>query len=135
MGDVVCEGPEYESIAVAGSNAGNTDPVKIVKANQVADDMGLDTISAGDTIIWAMEMTEKGVHDFGIRFGEIDKYIQYLEDMAKGEGAGAELALGVKKLSEKYGGADFAMHVKGLEFPQYEPRGSWGCLLYTSRCV
>ena len=126
MGEVVLEGPEYESIAVAGPNAGNADPVMIVKANQVADNMGLDTISAGDTIIWAMEMTEKGIHDFGIRFGEMDKYIDYLEKMARGEGVGAELALGVKKLSEKYGGTDFAMHVKGLEYPQYEPRGSWG---------
>lgn len=129
IGDAVCEGPEYESIAVAGPNAGNTDAEAIVKANQVADDMGLDTISAGDTIIWAMEMTEKGIHDFGIRFGEMDKYIEYLEHMAKGTGAGAELALGVRKLSEKYGGEDFAMQVKGLEYPQYEPRGSWGMSL------
>jgi len=91
--------------------------------------MGLDTISAGDVIIWAMEMTERGIHDFGIRFGEMDKYIQYLKDMALGKGAGAELAMGVKKLSEKYGGKDFAMHVKGLEYPQYEPRGSWGMSL------
>lgn len=129
IGDAICEGPEYESMAVAGPNAGNTDPEAIVKANQVADDMGLDTISAGDVIIWAMEMTEKGIHDFGIRFGEMDKYIEYLKLMAKGEGIGAELAMGVKKLSEKYGGEDFAMHVKGLEYPQYEPRGSWGMSL------
>ncbi len=129
IGDAICEGPEYESMAVAGPNAGNTDPKAIVKANQVADDMGLDTISAGDVIIWAMEMTEKGIHDFGIRFGEMDKYIEYLKLMAKGEGIGAELAMGVKKLSEKYGGEDFAMHVKGLEYPQYEPRGSWGMSL------
>ena len=129
IGDAVCEGPEYETISVAGPNAGNTDAAAIVKANQVADDMGLDTISAGDVIIWAMEMTERGIHDFGIRFGEMDKYIQYLKDMALGKGAGAELAMGVKKLSEKYGGKDFAMHVKGLEYPQYEPRGSWGMSL------
>lgn len=129
IGDAICEGPEYESMAVAGPNAGNTDPKAIVKANQVADDMGLDTISAGDVIIWAMEMTEKGIHDFGIRFGEMDKYIEYLKLMAKGEDIGAELAMGVKKLSEKYGGEDFAMHVKGLEYPQYEPRGSWGMSL------
>ena len=107
------EGPEYESIAVAGPNAGIDDPEAIVKFNQVADDMGLDTISAGDTIIWAMEMTEKGIHDFGINFGDKVKYLEYLELMARREGVGAELALGVKKLSEKYGGTDFAMHVKG----------------------
>lgn len=123
------EGPEYESIAVAGPNAGIDDPEAIVKFNQVADDMGLDTISAGDTIIWAMEMTEKGIHDFGINFGDKVKYLEYLELMARREGVGAELALGVKKLSEKYGGTDFAMHVKGLEYPQYEPRGSWGMSL------
>ncbi len=129
IGDAVCEGPEYESIAVAGPNAGIEDPQAIVKANQVADDVGLDTISAGDVIIYAMEMTEKGIHDFGIRFGDKEKYIEYLKLMAKKEGVGADLALGVKELSSKYGGEDFAMHVKGLEYPQYEPRGSWGMSL------
>lgn len=129
IGDAVCEGPEYESIAVAGPNAGIKDPEAIVKFNQVADNMGLDTISAGDTIIWAMEMTEKGLHDFGIRFGEADKMINYLELIAKKEGVGADLAYGVKKASEKFGGTDFAMQVKGLEYPQYEPRGSWGMSL------
>ncbi len=129
IGDAICEGPEYESIAVAGPNAGVRDPEAIVKFNQVADKMGLDTISAGDVIIWAMEMTEKGIHDFGIKFGEADKMIQYLELMAKREGIGADLALGVKACAAKYGGEDFAMHVKGLEYPQYEPRGSWGMSL------
>lgn len=126
IGDAICEGPEYESISVAGPNAGIRDPEKIVKFNQVADDMGLDTISAGDTIIWAMEMTEKGIHDFGIKFGEADKMIEYLKLMAKNEGVGKDLALGTKRASEKYGGTEFAMQVKGLEYPQYEPRGSWG---------
>ncbi len=129
IGDAICEGPEYESIAVAGPNAGISDPESIVKANQVADDVGLDTISAGDTIIFAMEMTEKGIHDFGIRFGDKEKYIEYLKLMAKREGVGADLALGVRALAAKYGGEDFAMHVKGLEYPQYEPRGSWGMSL------
>lgn len=125
IGDAICEGPEYESISVAGPNAGVRDPEKIVKFNQVADDMGLDTISAGDTIIWAMEMTEKGIHDFGIKFGEADKMIEYLKLMAKNEGVGKDLALGTKRASEKFGGTEFAMQVKGLEYPQYEPRGSW----------
>ena len=129
IGDVVCEGPEYESIAVAGPNAGIEDPEAIVRFNQVADDVGLDTISAGDVIIYAMEMTEKGIHDFGIQFGDKEKYIEYLKLMAKREGVGAELCLGVKELAAKYGGEDFAMHVKGLEYPQYEPRGSWGMSL------
>ena len=129
IGDAICEGPEYESIAVAGPNAGISDPYHIVKFNQVADDVGLDTISSGDVLIYAMEMTEKGIHDFGIRFGDAEKMIEYLYLMGRREGVGADLALGVKVLSEKYGGKDFAMHVKGLEFPQYEPRGSWGTSL------
>ena len=129
IGNAVCEGPEYETIAVAGPNAGITDPEHIVKFNEVCDNMGLDTISAGDTIVWAMEMTEKGLHDFGIRFGEADKMIEMVELMARQEGVGADLCKGVKYCSEKYGGTDFAMQVKGLEFPQYEPRGSWGMSL------
>ena len=124
--DAIVEGPEYESIAVAGPNADVSDPYAILKYNEVADDMGLDTISAGDVIIWAMEMTEKGIHDFGIRFGEAEKMREYLGLIARREGVGADLALGVKKASEKFGGTDFAMHCKGLEYPQYEPRGSWG---------
>lgn len=129
IGDAICEGPEYESIAVAGPNAGNTNPETILKFNEVADDVGLDTISAGDTIVWAMEMTEKGIHDFGIKFGEDEKMIEYLRLIAKREGVGADLADGVKKASEKFGGTDFAMQCKGLEYPQYEPRGSWGMSL------
>ena len=129
IGDAVCEGPEYETIAVAGPNAGIKDPYAIVKFNQVADDMGLDTISAGDTIVWAMEMTEKGLHDFGVKFGDAEGMIRLLKEMATRTGVGAELADGVKIASEKFGGTDFAMQVKGLEYPQYEPRGSWGMSL------
>ena len=129
IGNAVCEGPEYETIAVAGPNAGITDPEHIVKFNEVCDNMGLDTISTGDTIVWAMEMTEKGLYDFGIRFGEADKMIKMVEMIARQEGVGADLSRGVKYASEKYGGTDFAMQVKGLEFPQYEPRGSWGMSL------
>ena len=129
IGNAVCVGPEYETIAVAGPNAGITDPEHIVKFNEVCDNMGLDTISTGDTIVWAMEMTEKGLYDFDIRFGEADKMIKMVEMIARQEGVGADLSRGVKYASEKYGGTDFAMQVKGLEFPQYEPRGSWGMSL------
>jgi aldehyde:ferredoxin oxidoreductase len=123
------EGPEYETISVAGPNAGVTDPELILKYNEVADDMGLDTISAGDVIVWAMEMTEKGIYDFGIKFGEGEKMQDILRMMAYREGFGADLADGVKKAAEKYGGSEYTLEVKGLEYPQYEPRGSWGMSL------
>ncbi|MDD6310780.1 MAG: aldehyde ferredoxin oxidoreductase family protein [Firmicutes bacterium] len=127
MGDVVCEGPEYETTAVAGPNAGNTDPKEILRYNMVCDDMGLDTISAGDTLVWAMEMTETGQHDFGIHWGETNKMCEYIEKMARRENEMfSDLADGVKIAAEKHGGFDIAMQVKGLEYPQYEPRGSWG---------
>ena len=129
IGNAICEGPEYETIAVAGPNAGITDPEHIVKFNEVCDNMGLDTISTGDTIVWAMEMTEKGIYDFGIRFGEAEKMIEMVELIARQEGVGADLCRGTKYCSEKYGGTDFAMQVTGLEYPQYEPRGSWGMSL------
>ena len=120
------EGPEYETIAMGGSCIGNSDHEKIVDFNVFCDDLGLDTISAGGVIAYMMEMTEKGIHDFGIKFGETDKALNLVKQIAAKEGSGAEAALGVKALSKKYGGWEFAIQVKGMELPGYDPRGSWG---------
>lgn len=119
------EGPEYETIVLGGSSLGNGNRAMLIEFNAVCDDLGLDTISAGGTIAYMMEATEKGIHDFGIRFGEMEKALEYLKLMAHKEGIGAEACYGSKKLSEKYGGQDFAIQVKGLELPGYDPRGSW----------
>ena len=126
VGDAIVEGPEYETTAASGPQADIVSIEHNVRYNQVCDDMGMDTISTGVTIAWAMEMAEKGIHDFGVHFGNEEEMIQMVKDMAYRRGAGAELADGVKVASEKWGGTDFAMHSKGLEFPQYEPRGSFG---------
>ena len=126
VGNAAVEGPEYETLAIGGSNCGIGDLGAIVKFNDSCDALGLDTISAGGSIAFAMEMTEKGIHDFGIRFGDAAKFVELPELIANRKGIGAELALGVKKLAEKYGGMEFAMQVKGLEFPGYDPRGAWG---------
>ncbi len=125
IGDAVVEGPEFETLSLAGPNCGVHELKAIVKFNQLCDDFGLDTISAAVTVSWAMEMTEKGLKDFGIRFGDIEGYLQMPEKIARRSGIGAELALGIKELSKRYGGEEFAMQSKGLEFPGYEPRGSW----------
>lgn len=125
-GQTSLEGPEYETIALCGSNCGIGDLELIAKFNKLCDDLGIDTISAGNATAFAMEMTEKGIHDFSIRFGDSVEYLKVPEEIASRKGKRSELALGVKALSEKYGGHEFAMHVKGLEFPGYEPRGSWG---------
>ena len=125
IGDEVVEGPEYETLALCGSNCGIDDLKAVIAFNKACDDLGLDTISAGNITALAMEMTEKGLHDFGLRFGEVESYLKVPELMAKKEGIGAELAVGARELAKRYGGQDFAMEVKGLEFPGYEPRGSW----------
>lgn len=122
----VMEGPEYETIAMGGSCIGNADHEKIVDFNIFCDDLGLDTISTGGVIAFMMEMTQKGIHDFGIKFGETDKALNLVKKIAVKKDLGAEAALGVKALSEKYGGREFAIHVKGMELPGYDPRGSWG---------
>jgi aldehyde:ferredoxin oxidoreductase len=119
------EGPEYETLAICSSNCGIGNLEAVIEFNRLCDDLGLDSISTGNTIAFAMEMTEKGIHDFGICFGDVDKYLTMPDLIATKNEIGAELAMGVKKLSEKYGGGDFAMQVKGLEMPGYEPRGSW----------
>ena len=120
------EGPEYETIVMGGSCIGNSDPEKIVDFNAVCDDLGLDTISAGGVIAYMMEMTEKGIHNFGLKFGEIDKALKLVKQIAAKNDLGTDAALGVKALSEKYGGKKFAIQVKGMELPGYDPRGSWG---------
>ncbi len=125
MGKTEVEGPEYETLALCGSNCGIGDMEAVIEFNRLCDDHCLDTISAGNTVAFAMEMTEKGIHDFGIRFGEVEKYLTMPTLIATRQGVGADLALGVKKMAEKFGGRDFAMEIKGLEIPGYEPRGSW----------
>ncbi|MBN2051173.1 MAG: aldehyde ferredoxin oxidoreductase family protein [Spirochaetales bacterium] len=124
-GETRVEGPEYETIALGGSSIGNGDRRKLLEFNARCDDLGLDTISAGGTIAYMMEATEKGLHDFGIRFGETDKALEMLEKIARREGVGDEAAEGSKRLAEKYGGIEFAIQVKGQELPGYDPRGSW----------
>jgi len=125
-GKAVVEGPEYETIALCGSSIGVGNRADIIRMNAVCDDLGIDTISAGGTIAFMMEATEKGIHDFGIRFGDADKALQYMDDLSHLRGIGKEASRGSKGLAEIYGGDHFAINVKGMELPGYDPRGSWG---------
>ena len=86
----------------------------------------MDTISAANTISYAMEAKEKGLWDAGLEFGRTDNISQIWEDIAYRRGVGDELAEGSRYLSKKYGGEDFAMNVKGLELAAYEPRMAAG---------
>ena len=119
------EGPEFETIALCGSNIGNGDPKLLIELNALCDNLGLDTISTGGVLACMMEMTERGIHDFGIRFGDITKAIAIVQDIGHLRGVGRDAALGAKALAEKYGAPDLAMQIKGMELPGYDPRGSW----------
>jgi len=123
--DITVEGPEYETLALAGANCGVDDLRAIAKFNADCDDLGMDTISLGNVLGFAMEMTERGMKDFGIRFGDVETYLKMPRLVAYRKGVGKELSRGVKQLAKTYGGAEFAMQVKGLELPGYDPRGSW----------
>lgn len=120
------EGPEYETLALCGSNCGIKSFEAVVKFNKLCDDLGLDTISTGNIVGFCMELNEKKIRDFGLTFGDIEKYLEIPKLIANKQGIGKELALGVKGLGQKYNANDFAMQVKGLEMPGYDPRGSWG---------
>jgi len=118
--------PEYETAGMFTSNIENYDTDKLTLWNDIMNEVGIDTISAGGTIAWAMEAGEKGLRKTELSFENHDNIGRILEDIAYRRGEGAELALGSKYLSDKYGGKEFAIHTKGLELAAYDPRGSWG---------
>lgn len=120
------KGPELETLVLLGANLENRDLGRICEWNLLLDELGLDTMTTGVTLAWAMEAAERGVWDCGLRFGQTDGIAELIEDIAYRRGAGAELAEGVRALSARYGGEAFAMHVKGLELAAYEPRRAVG---------
>jgi len=120
------KGPEYEILCLLGSNMLINDMDAIIRWNYQLDLLGMDSISAGTVMGFAAELNEKGLWKNGIEFGRKDNIAQIIEDIAFRRGIGNDLAEGVRAMSEKFGGGDFAPHVKGLEIAAYEPRGSVG---------
>ena len=120
------KGPELETLGLLGGNICNNDLQKILDWNYELDELGMDTISTANTIAWAMEANEKGLWDNGLKFGSVEELSAVFQDIAHRRGIGDELAQGSKRLSEKYGGKEFAMHSKGLELAAYEPRKAVG---------
>ena len=124
-GKGIVKGPEYETLALLGSNLEVSDIKKVAEWNYHADDLGMDTISLGATLSFAMELHEKGMFDAPLDFGSTAGVTEMILDIGHRRGLGDELANGTKRMSQKYGGHDFAMHVKGLELSAYDPRGSY----------
>jgi aldehyde:ferredoxin oxidoreductase len=116
---------EYESLFALGPLCGISNRDTVLHAAKLCDEYGLDTISAGATIAFAMECAERGMlHEDGLRFGNSDIVLSLLGRIARREGLGDLLAEGTRRMAAVLGGdaPDFAPHVKGLELPGYEPR-------------
>ena len=131
------DGPEYETLYSLGGCPEVASIEAVAKANEICDVLGLDTISAGVTVAWAMEAVERGLltkkdlDGIDLKFGDGDAMLAVLEKMGRREGkTGALLADGTKAACERLGkGASFAIHIKGMELPAYDIRGSKGVAL------
>ncbi|MCK4477744.1 aldehyde ferredoxin oxidoreductase family protein [Candidatus Bathyarchaeota archaeon] len=129
------DGPEYETIYSLGANLEIDDFEALCHVQMMCDLYGLDAISAGLTVSWAMEAFERGLltmedlDGVELKFGNVDATLEVLGKMAHREGkVGALLSDGVKAASEKLGkgSSHFAIHSKGLELPAYDIRGIKG---------
>ncbi len=136
---VIVDGPEYETTGGVGANCGIFDPDRIIETNFYCDTYGIDTISFGTIIAFAMECYENGILNeertggLKLNFGNADAAIQVLHQMAGGEGFGLTAGLGVRKMKEifikKYNAdaqfmQDIGMENKGLEYSQYVSKES-----------
>ena len=114
---------EYENVFALGPLCGVSDPDDVLAASKRCDELGLDTISAGGTIAWAMECAERGLIDAPwLRFGDGAALLRAIDEIGSRSGLGELLAEGSRRAAARVGGEEFAPHVKGLELPGYEPR-------------
>ncbi|MBI5243156.1 MAG: aldehyde ferredoxin oxidoreductase family protein [Elusimicrobia bacterium] len=123
-------GPEYETIGMLGSNCLNEDPEAIAQSNEWCNRYGMDTISTGAAIAFAIEAFERGILDKkdtgGLELGwNGGSVVALTHKIGRQEDVGRTLGLGVKKAAEKLGhnASELAVHTKGLEYPAHDPRG------------
>ena len=134
------KGPEFESTWALGPNLGILDYKHVIAANKECNEYGIDTISTGGAIGFAVECHQRGLldNDEPLEWGDSDAVISLIGKIARREGRlGNLLANGVRAASKEIGAesSQFALHVKGLEVPAYDPRGVWGMgLTYATAC-
>ena len=129
------EGPEYETIGAFGAMCALENLEAVTLAHNLCDDYGLDVVSTGSTIAFATECYERGIltgadtDGLELRFGDPDPVIELIHRIAKREGIGDLLAEGTRRAAASLdkGAESFAMHVKGLELPAYDPRAAKIC--------
>ena len=121
------KGPEYESLWALGPLTGIFDLKTITHANYLCNEYGLDTMSTGSTIACGMELQQQGLlNEHSLKFGNKDILCDLVEKIALKKDIGIGLAEGSLRLSKKYNGESYAMQVKGMEIPAYDPRGAFG---------
>jgi aldehyde:ferredoxin oxidoreductase len=119
-------GPEYETIWAFGPDCGVSDLASIIRANNLCNELGLDTISTGVTIACAMELSEKGYLPYTVRWGDGDMVANLVRMIGYRAGIGDEMAEGSFRFAARYGHPELSMSVKKLEVPAYDPRGLQG---------
>jgi aldehyde:ferredoxin oxidoreductase len=136
------EGPEYETIGMLGSNLGLSNIEDVAEANRLCDDLGIDTISTGSVIGWAIEAYQKGIltkvqtDGMDLSYGNPEIVHQLIHKIVSREGIGALLSEGVKRASKKIGkGSEtFAIQVKGMEQSAYATHAATAMLLAYMTC-
>jgi aldehyde:ferredoxin oxidoreductase len=127
-------GPEYETCGTFGTMIMNRNLAGVIKANELCNRLGMDTISCGAAIAWAMELFEKGTltvketDGLDLSWGNMESVLALLPRIARREGFGDLLAQGSLAAARKLGGdaVDAVVHVKGLDLPMHDPRGFHG---------
>lgn len=119
-------GPEYETLWALGAQCGVNDLEDVALANHLCNTLGLDTISIGNAIGCAMDLSARGLIDEKMKWGDSKKMVSLVGDTAYKRGLGGDLAEGSRALAQKHGAQELAMQVKGLELAGYDPRGAQG---------
>lgn len=127
-------GPEYESLGLLGSNCLVDNLEAVAMANELCNRLGLDTVSTGAVIAFAMEAFERGIitkemtGGLEIRWGDAEVMLELIKKIATREGIGLLLGEGTVNVAKSLGGLapEFAVHVKGLDFPAHDPRNAVG---------
>lgn len=120
------KGPEFETIGLLGNNLGVFDLQDVSELGALCDDLGLDTVSMGNTLGFATELTARGMLESDLAWGRVEAYRDAIHATAKRQGLGDKLAEGTRRMAAELGGEAFAIQVKGLELPAYDPRGCFG---------
>jgi len=130
LGDLVVDGPEYETATSLGSLNMISDLREVVLANHLCNDLGLDTISTGVVIAFLHYAAEKGLVGVAPAWGDGEKLRSLVKSIAYRQGVGAVLAEGVREAARKLGVPEgVAAHVKGLEIPMHDPRAFFSVAL------